>query len=145
MLSPLIPSPDDLSDREREEARWHPEQETLALAATGAAKVLGPDHNATKAFAKAAATMGRGDLWHARQAMKNTAPRPAPRDRGGGGRVGDARAMSEILTALEIEQLARFDGHWRVCLAGDNRLLAQGPGAAWLSRRAEAPRAPLSA
>ncbi len=33
--------------------------------------------------------------------------------------------MSEILTALEIEQLARFDGHWRVCLAGDNRLLAR--------------------
>ncbi len=33
--------------------------------------------------------------------------------------------MSEILTALEIEQLARFDEHWRVTLAGDNRLLAQ--------------------
>ncbi len=33
--------------------------------------------------------------------------------------------MSEILTALEIEQLARFDEHWRVILAGDNRLLAQ--------------------
>ncbi len=32
--------------------------------------------------------------------------------------------MSEILTALEIEQLARFDAHWRVCLAGDNRLMA---------------------
>ena len=32
--------------------------------------------------------------------------------------------MSVILTALENEQLARFDGHWRVCLAGDNRLLA---------------------
>ena len=26
--------------------------------------------------------------------------------------------MSEILTALEIEQLARFDEHWRVTLAG---------------------------
>ena len=25
----------------------------------------------------------------------------------------------------EIAQLARFDGHWRVTLAGDNRLLAQ--------------------
>ena len=36
----------------------------------GAAKVLGPDHRATKAFAKAAATMDRVDLWHARQAMK---------------------------------------------------------------------------
>ncbi len=33
--------------------------------------------------------------------------------------------MSEILTALEIAQLARFDEHWRVTLAGDNRLLAQ--------------------
>ncbi len=33
--------------------------------------------------------------------------------------------MSEILTALEIEQLARFDEHWRVTLAGDNRLLAR--------------------
>ena len=32
--------------------------------------------------------------------------------------------MSEILTALEIEQLERFDEHWRVTLAGDNRLLA---------------------
>ncbi len=32
--------------------------------------------------------------------------------------------MSEILTALEIEQLARFDEHWRVTLAGDNSLLA---------------------
>jgi len=29
-----------------------------------------------------------------------------------------------ILTEVEIEQLARFDEHWRVCLAGDNRLLA---------------------
>ncbi len=35
--------------------------------------------------------------------------------------------MSEtpFLTALDIEQLARFDEHWRVTLAGDNRLLAQ--------------------
>ena len=32
--------------------------------------------------------------------------------------------MSEFLTALEIAQLARFDEHWRVILAGDNRLLA---------------------
>jgi hypothetical protein len=32
--------------------------------------------------------------------------------------------MSEILAALEIEQLARFDEHWRVILAGDNSLLA---------------------
>ena len=35
--------------------------------------------------------------------------------------------MSEtpFLTALEIAQLARFDEHWRVILAGDNRLLAR--------------------
>jgi hypothetical protein len=35
--------------------------------------------------------------------------------------------MSEIpfLLAEEIAQLARFDEHWRVLLAGDNRLLAQ--------------------
>ena len=31
---------------------------------------------------------------------------------------------SGAVTALEIEQLARFDDHWRVTLAGDNRLLA---------------------
>jgi hypothetical protein len=41
--------------------------------------------------------------------------------------LGDAKAMSETpaLTAPEIAQLARFDEHWRVLLAGDNRLLAQ--------------------
>jgi hypothetical protein len=33
--------------------------------------------------------------------------------------------MSERLTALEIAQIARFDEHWRVTLAGDNRLLAR--------------------
>jgi len=35
--------------------------------------------------------------------------------------------MSEtpFLTALEIAQLARFDEHWRVILAGDNVLLAR--------------------
>ena len=31
--------------------------------------------------------------------------------------------MPETLTTLEIAQLARFDEHWRVILAGDNRLL----------------------
>ncbi len=39
--------------------------------------------------------------------------------------LDDARAMSEVLTALENDQLARFDEHWRVTLADDNRLLAQ--------------------
>jgi hypothetical protein len=33
--------------------------------------------------------------------------------------------MNEILTALDIEQLARFDEHWRVILGGDSGLLAQ--------------------
>ncbi len=33
--------------------------------------------------------------------------------------------MSDILTALEIEQLARFDEHWRVILAGDNFMLVR--------------------
>ena len=39
MLDPF--APDALSDHEREEACWHPERETLALAAAGAATVLG--------------------------------------------------------------------------------------------------------
>ncbi len=70
MLFPLVSSPDDLADREREVARWHPDRETLLLAAAGAAKVLGPDHSATKAFARAAASMDKVDPWRARQAMK---------------------------------------------------------------------------
>jgi len=32
--------------------------------------VLGPRHSATRAFAKAAATIDRADLWHARLALK---------------------------------------------------------------------------
>ena len=55
---------------EREQARWHPERETLALAAAGAAKVLGVDHSVTKALARAAATMAKVDLWRARLAVK---------------------------------------------------------------------------
>ena len=46
--------PDSLTDREREQARQHPERETLVLAAAGAAKVLGARHSATRAFARAA-------------------------------------------------------------------------------------------
>ena len=65
-----IALPDPAAEREREEARWHPERDTLELAAAGAAKVLGPDHSATPAFARAAATMDRVDLWRARLAMK---------------------------------------------------------------------------
>ena len=70
MLDPFAPDPDSLTDREREQARWIPERETLVLAATGAATVLGPDHSATRAFAKASITMDKVDLWRARLAMK---------------------------------------------------------------------------
>ena len=51
-------------------ARRHPERETLELAPAGAAKVLGPDHDVTKALARAAITMDKVDLWHARLAVK---------------------------------------------------------------------------
>ena len=37
---------------------------------SGAARTLGPDHSATKAFAQAAATMATANLWRARLAMK---------------------------------------------------------------------------
>ncbi len=74
MLDTFAPDSDALTDRdrdrEREQARWHPERETLELAAAGAAKVLGPDHSVTQAFAQAASTMDKVDLWHARLAMK---------------------------------------------------------------------------
>ena len=60
----------DRHAQERETERWHPDRETLLLAAAGAAKVLGPGHSATKAFAKAAATMDRVDLWRARLALR---------------------------------------------------------------------------
>ena len=40
------------------------------LAAVGAAKVLGARHSATRAFAQAASTMAKADLWKARLAMK---------------------------------------------------------------------------
>ena len=64
------PFQDYLSDHEREQARWHPERETLEMAAADAVKVLGPDHSATRALVKAAITMSRVDLWRARLAMK---------------------------------------------------------------------------
>ncbi len=65
-----IAMPDPAAEREREEARWHPERETLELAAAGAAKVLGLDHGVTKALAKASTTMAPVDLWHARLGLK---------------------------------------------------------------------------
>ena len=63
--------PNRLSDREREEARWNPDRETLEMAAAGAARVLGEDHRATMALAKASLTMDKADLWQARLAVKN--------------------------------------------------------------------------
>ncbi len=58
------------AEREREYDRDHPERETLALAAAGAAEVLGARHSATRAFARAAQTMDRVDLWRAKLASK---------------------------------------------------------------------------
>ncbi len=60
---PFLPMPDPAANREREHARRHPERETLELATAGAAKVLGPDHGATKALARASMTMAKADLW----------------------------------------------------------------------------------
>ncbi len=68
---PAMPSLlDSIFDRERDEAHWPPEQETLELAARGAAQVLGRDHRVTTAFAKAAETMDTADLWWARLALR---------------------------------------------------------------------------
>ncbi len=51
---------DPAADRQHEQARRHPERETLELATAGAAQLLGPDHGVTKALAKAAVTIRRG-------------------------------------------------------------------------------------
>ena len=67
---PILPRPDPVADRERDEARQNPDQETLELATAGAAKVLGVDHSVTKALARAAITMAKADLWRARLAVK---------------------------------------------------------------------------
>ncbi len=67
---PFPTMPNSIADRDREEARRHPERETLELATAGAAKVLGEDHGVTKALAKASITMAKVDLWHARLAVK---------------------------------------------------------------------------
>ena len=66
----ILPMPDPVADRDRDDARRHPERETLLLAAQGAAKVLGADHGVTMAFAKAAESMAPADLWQARLAVK---------------------------------------------------------------------------
>ncbi len=67
---PFPTMPDPAADREHERNRWHPERETLELAAAGAAQVLGPDHGVTRALARAAVTMAKADLWRARLAVK---------------------------------------------------------------------------
>ncbi len=67
----MLPDPAADREREREQARWHPERETLELATAGAARVLGPDHGVTKALARVSITMSTADLWKARLAMKN--------------------------------------------------------------------------
>ncbi len=61
MAFPTMPDP--AADHEREEARRHPERETLELTTAGAAKVLGEDHGVTKALARASITMAKVDLW----------------------------------------------------------------------------------
>ena len=63
MPFPTMPDPD--GDRERVQARWHPERETLELTTAGAAKVLDEDHGVTKALARAPLTMAKPDLWRA--------------------------------------------------------------------------------
>jgi hypothetical protein len=68
MTFPAMPDP--AADREREEARRHPDRDTLVVAAAGAATVLGRRHSATRAFAKASITMAKADLWKARLALK---------------------------------------------------------------------------
>ncbi len=68
MPFPTMPGP--AAEREHEEARRHPERETLELATAGAAKVLGEDHGVTKALARASITMALADLWKARLAVK---------------------------------------------------------------------------
>ena len=70
MPGPFAPDPDALTDRAHEYARWHPERETLELAAAGAAQVLGVEHSVTRALARASMTMAKADLWHARLALK---------------------------------------------------------------------------
>ncbi len=66
MAFPTMPDP----ARDHDDARRHPERETLELAAAGATQVLGPDHGVTKALAKASITMDKADLWQARLAVR---------------------------------------------------------------------------
>ncbi len=67
---PILPMPRAAADREHEQARRHPERETLLLAAAGAAKVLGPDHSVTRALARASITLAKAEIWNARLGLK---------------------------------------------------------------------------
>ncbi len=69
-ILPFAPLPDPAAERRRDHDRRHPERATLELATAGAAKVLGEDHSATKALAKASITMDKADMWWARLAVK---------------------------------------------------------------------------
>ncbi len=66
----ILPLPDPAAEREDEEARRHPDRDTLELAAAGAAKVLGHDHSVTRALARASITMAKADIWNARLGLK---------------------------------------------------------------------------
>ena len=81
---PFPTMPDRIGDREREQARWNADRETLELTAAGAAKVLGHDHGVTKALAKASITMDKADLWWARLALKTL-------------RLDQRRAIAEVV------------------------------------------------
>ena len=67
MPFPTMPA---AADREDEAARHHLDRDTLELATAGAAKVLGVDHSATRALARASLTMATVGLWKARLAVK---------------------------------------------------------------------------
>ena len=64
LIAPLPTAAEAAADRAREFEREHTDRDTLLLAAAGAAKVLGPDHSATKALTKSSITMTKADLWH---------------------------------------------------------------------------------
>ena len=52
-MLPFAPLPSPAAERRHARDRWHPEPETLLLAAAGAARVLGVDRGVTRVLAKA--------------------------------------------------------------------------------------------
>jgi hypothetical protein len=58
----------------RQHDHRYPEHATVLLAVTAAAQILGSDHPASKALAKAAGSMDKGDLWNARLQIKRLRP-----------------------------------------------------------------------